>query len=89
MWEEGSRKCRSFRMCLNLNDYQFEADRYNYGSKYTNPMLTTKSKTYKRCKKAKKKRTQTYYKRKSNHNGEKEQQDNWKTRNKMAISISL
>ena len=76
-------------MCLNLNDYQFEADRYNYGSKYTNPMLTTKSKTYKRCKKAKKKRTQTYYKRKSNHNGEKEQQDNRKTRNKMAISISL
>ena len=57
-------------MCLNLNDYQFEGDRYNYGSKYTNPMLTTKSKTYKRYTKTKKKRTQTYYKRKSNHHGE-------------------
>lgn len=56
-------------MCLNLNDYQFEGDRYNYGSKYTNPMLTTKCKTYKRyTQKPKRKRTQTYYKRKSNHN---------------------
>ena len=28
-------------MCLNLNDYQFKSHRYNYGSVYLNPMVTT------------------------------------------------
>ena len=37
-------KCRSFRMCLNLKDYQFKASRYNYGSIYMNPMVTTNQK---------------------------------------------
>ena len=31
---EGSKKRRSFRMCLNLNDYQFRTSRYIYRSTY-------------------------------------------------------
>ena len=29
MWKRGVKKCSSFRMCLNLNDYQFKISRYN------------------------------------------------------------
>ena len=32
----GEKNDRSFRMCLNFNDYQFKATRYNYGSKCMN-----------------------------------------------------
>ena len=31
-------------MCLNLNDYQFKASRYSYGSIYLNSMVTTDQK---------------------------------------------
>ena len=41
---EGSKKCRSFRMCLILSDYQFKTSRYNYRSTYMNPMVTTNQK---------------------------------------------
>ena len=41
---EGSKKCRSFRMYLNLNDYQFKTSRYYYASTYMNPMVTTNQK---------------------------------------------
>ena len=42
--EGDSEKCRSFRMCLNLNDSQFQTSRYNYRSTYMNPMVTTNQK---------------------------------------------
>ena len=38
---EGNKKCKSFRMCLNLNNYQFETTRYSYSSTYLYPMVTT------------------------------------------------
>ena len=38
----GNKKCRSFRMCLNLNDYQFKTNRYR--STYMNPIVTTNQK---------------------------------------------
>ena len=41
---ERTKKYKSFRMCLNLNDYQFKSSRYNYGSSYMNPMATTNKK---------------------------------------------
>ena len=31
-------------MCLNLNDYQFKTSKYNYGSTYMNPVVTTNQK---------------------------------------------
>ena len=31
-------------MCWNLNDYQFKQSRYNYGSTYMNPKVTTNQK---------------------------------------------
>ena len=31
-------------MCLNLNDYQFKASRYNYGSTYMSSMVITNQK---------------------------------------------
>ena len=33
-----------FRMWLNLNNYQFKASRYSYGSTYLNSMVTTSQK---------------------------------------------
>ena len=49
----------SFRMCLNLNDYQFKMNRYNYRSTYMNPMVTViKNKTSTKTKKI---GTQEYY----------------------------
>ena len=44
-WEKGVKKCRSFTICLNLNDYQFKTSRYSYSSTYINPMEVTKLKT--------------------------------------------
>ena len=41
---EGSEKCTSFRMCLNLNDYQFKTSIYSYRSVYMNPMVTISQK---------------------------------------------
>ena len=48
-----------FRMCLNLNDYQFKTSRYT--STYMNPMVITNKKTYNRYTKTKKKGTQTFH----------------------------
>ena len=41
---EGSKKCRSFTMCLNLSDYQFKTSRYSYRSIYMNSMVATSQK---------------------------------------------
>ena len=41
---EQSEKCGSFRMCLNLSDYQFKTSKCSYRSTYTNPMVTTNQK---------------------------------------------
>ena len=41
---EESKKCRSFRMCLTLNDNQFKESRYNYGSTHMNSMVSTSQK---------------------------------------------
>jgi len=43
---ERSKKIISFRLCLNLNEYQLETDigLYNYRSTYRNPMITTNQK---------------------------------------------
>ena len=40
----GEEKGRSFRMCLNLNEYQFKTSKYCYRSTYMNPMVTTDQK---------------------------------------------
>ena len=40
MWE----KSRYFRMRFNLNYYLFKSSRYNYGSTYMNPRITTNQK---------------------------------------------
>ena len=34
MWGTGVKKCRSCKMCFNLNDYPFWSIKYNYGSIY-------------------------------------------------------
>ena len=39
MWEKGVKQCRSFIMCLNLNDYQFRTSRFSYRSTYINHIL--------------------------------------------------
>ena len=41
---EESKNCTSFRMCLNLNDYQFKTSRYSYRSTYVNSMVTANQK---------------------------------------------
>ena len=41
---EGGNRYRSFRMCLNLNDYQFTTRRYSNRSIYMNPMITRNQK---------------------------------------------
>ena len=55
----GVKKCRSFRMCLNLNDYQFKTNRYNYRSTHINPMVTTDEKWYNKYTKNKTKKKET------------------------------
>ena len=41
---EERKKCRSSRTHLNLNAFQFKLSRYNFGSTYMNPMVTTEKK---------------------------------------------
>ena len=42
---KGSKKiCKSFKIYLNSNDYQFKTSRYSYQSTYMNPMITTNQK---------------------------------------------
>ena len=41
---KGSTKCKPFRMCLNLNDYQFKISRYSYRKTCMKPMGTTNQK---------------------------------------------
>ena len=80
-------------MCLNLNDCQFIASRYKYGSTYFH-----KSKTYNRFTNTEKKGTQAYNKRKTTSykrknkkkkRTKKNYKKNWKTRIRMAISTYL
>ena len=40
----GSKKCKSFKMCLNLNVYQFKTSIYSYRSIYMNSMVKTNKK---------------------------------------------
>ena len=90
---------------MNLNDYQFKASRYNYGSTYMNPMVTTNQKPMIDTQKPKRKEPK--HRRKENHQttmgGKKKRRNeqgrttknkqtktkNWQTRNKMAISTYL
>ena len=58
---EGSKQCRSFRMCLNLNDYHLKTSSSNYGSKDMNLVATTNQKHTIHIQKNRKKGTQSYY----------------------------
>ena len=66
MWGRG-KKCRSFTTCLNMNDYQFKASRYSYGSTYLKSMVNTNEKHTIDSQKPKKKGTQVYKRKSSNH----------------------
>ena len=44
MWRRQVRKCRSFRMCLSLYNYQSKASRYSYGLTYLKTRVTTNQK---------------------------------------------
>ena len=44
MWERRVKKYRSFRMSLNLNEYQFKTSRYSYRPTHMNPTMTTSQK---------------------------------------------
>ena len=44
MWGRRARKYGSFRICLNLNDYQFKASRHAYVPTYMKIMVTTNQK---------------------------------------------
>ena len=46
MWGRRVEQCRSFGMCLNLNDYHLKISRYSYRSTCMNPMVTTNQKAY-------------------------------------------
>ena len=95
---EGIINCRYFTMCLNLNDYQFKASRYGYGSTSTNSMATTNQKHTTDSQKPKTK-DPAYYKRKSSNHKRKNKENKkrthknyknyWKTRIKMAINTYL
>ena len=41
MCGRGVKNCRSFSMCLNLNDYQFKRSKYSFMSTYVNSMVIT------------------------------------------------
>ena len=58
MQEKGVRNIDLFRMCLNLNNYEFKSNRYSYRSIYMNPMIN-KSKFHNRYIKNKKKQKNT------------------------------
>ena len=62
----GRLKCKSFRMYFNLNDHQFKTNRYNYNSKYINPMVTANRNLPQISKKKKKLK---HFTEKSYHNG--------------------
>ena len=95
MWGRG-KKCRSFTTCLNMNDYQFKASRYSYGSTYLNSTVTTNQKyttdsqkpKRKKCKYITKKNHQTI-KGKTKRINKENYKINLKTRNKMAINTYL
>ena len=42
---EASKKCRSFRICLNLNDYQYKTSRYSCKSRCMGAMVTATQKS--------------------------------------------
>ena len=55
VWE-GTKNCRSFRECLNLNDCQFKTNRYSYRSTYMKPMVTINKKPSRDTQKVKRKK---------------------------------
>ena len=65
MWERGVKKCRSFRMCLNLYDYPSKANRYSCGLTYLKTRVTTNQKH--RINSQKPKRKELKYNVKENH----------------------
>ena len=87
MWGRGVLKYRSFRMCLNLHDYQFKASRYCHGSAYLNSMImefiihskTLQKTKIKHSQKTKMKGTHAHNKRKSSYKNQKEMYKNYKT----------
>ena len=97
MWEGG--KCRSFRMCLNLKDYQFKTSRFRCQVQVNiyEPHGNHKSKTYNRYTKAKKKIHRNTIREKSSNQREetkrKRTEKNYKNKQKssekMAISTHL
>ena len=93
-----SKICRYFRMCLNLNDYQFKTSRYSYKSTYMKPMVTTNQKTSINTQKLRRKKQKHNIK--ENHQTTREEtkrrnqqrrnyKNNQKTSNKMAIITCL
>ena len=64
---EKSKKCKSFRMCLNLNDNQFKTNRYSYRSTYRNLMVTANQKPKMDTQNLDRTQTQTYHERKSSN----------------------
>ena len=94
---ERSKKCSSFRMCLNLNDYQFKTSRYTYRATYMNPMIMTYQKPQWGTQKLERKEHnhttkenhQTRGKKWKKNRREKNYKNNKKTNNKMAISTYL
>ena len=60
-----------FQNAFDLNDYQFEASRYNYTTAYMNPMVTTYQKPKKIHKNQKERNTSTLLKKTLNHRGGK------------------
>ena len=65
--EGGEYKTRSFKMYLNLNDYQFKASRYSHGSTYMNSIITTNQKHIIDSQKPKIKTEPRYKRKASNH----------------------
>ena len=84
---EESKNCTSFRMCLNLNDYQFKTSRYSYRSTYVNSMVTANQKPTIDTQKTREKGTQANHqtKREETKRRRKEQRTTrkQKTSNKM------
>ena len=70
MWGTGVKKCRSFRMYLNLKDYLFETSRQLQVNIYE-PHGNHKSKTYNRY--TKKERKEHQHTTKENHRNTKEE----------------
>ena len=52
------KKCRSFKICLKLNDCEFKTSRYSYKATYMNSMVTANQKPIVGIQKPKRKKLQ-------------------------------